>query len=245
MTSDQDWAPSWAAQSLLDCLNNFDVPTHFFRTNSCPVLDKAHKQSSITQGWHPNFRANSTHGKTPQAVLKTMEELFPSCSTIRSHCFHEDSEIWELLTDYDLIADSQIATNLQIGLIPLIHWSGLMRFPIYCEDDIYLHHFGPSLPFEPLAQTLLTPGLKIFNFHPSFFALNAPSKEYYDQVRGRFFQSLEPDENLIYHGRGCQTILIEILTYLQKNGSAFITFPELVEKTRSFLKDRPKSYPNF
>jgi RimJ/RimL family protein N-acetyltransferase len=231
ITSDQDWAPPWAAAALMALLEPFRVPVHVFRTSACPVFDRAHDDGRITIGWHPNFLPESSHGATIPEVIKHLQELFPGCKTVRTHCFVENTFIWDEIAKAGIVADSQLASFYQGNLEPIKHWTGIYRFPIFFEDDLFIRDGGP-LDLKIVRKTLFSPGLKILNFHASFVAANVPSAAYYEQVKSRIFSKDGSIEEVRFAGRGASTVVHELLTEIKNAGYEFISFLELVERTR-------------
>src|SRR5262249_21769098 len=135
LTSDQDWTPPWAAASLVELVRQYKVPVHFFRTNPCPIIDAAAKADKYSQGWHPNFLPGSSHGSDYDDVVKYLSTHFPGARTSRSHVYVESSVICQKLADAGVIADSQLCTFFQGELQPMLHSSGIVRFPTFFEDD--------------------------------------------------------------------------------------------------------------
>ena len=133
MTSDQDWAPNWAIESLLSATEG--IPLHFFRTNPCTILDDAFSSGKITQGWHPNLLPNSSHGSSQEEVINYMKDNFPLCNTVRSHAFNTNTHFDRLLFEAGIRVDSQQATLWQSNLSPILDISGIIRLPVYFEDD--------------------------------------------------------------------------------------------------------------
>ena len=227
ITSDQDWAPSWAIEKLLDCCSGH--PVHLFRTNPCPVADNAFKSKVITQGWHPNLLAGSTHGDRPEDVIAYMQENFPGSNTARSHAFNTNTHFDRLLYNAGITVDSQIATLWQDRIKPLLDISRIIRLPVYFEDDVFFNLYGPKLDITEIMKTLMSPGLKIFNIHANFIACNTPSNRHYQEVRDDYFKSSHKESHFIYKGRGTYTVFKELLNFIKKNGFHFQCFQEFAD----------------
>jgi hypothetical protein len=227
LTADQDWAPSWTSKALLDITSAFQVPLHVFRTNACAVLDAAREAGTSTNGWHPNFGAGSSHGATPREVVQHMQTAFPSCRTSRSHRFIESTEGWKELRRAGIVADSQFATLMASAIRPLRHWTGIVRIPVFLEDDIFFEYWPVELPLAAISNTLFSPGLKVLNFHPSFVGCNTPSRAFYESTRGELFDSGESADRLIWHKRGTRDVLLELLELIRSRGAAFERFEDI------------------
>jgi hypothetical protein len=237
LTADQDWAPAWASQRLLEVVEAHRLPLHVFRTNPCPVLDDAFAARRITQGWHPNFLPGSSHGESPADVVAYCEAHFPSCRTARAHCFMEHTMAWDALAAAGIVADSQLPTYFQPGLVPLLHASGIWRLPVYFEDDIFFRYFPDDLDLRRLAATLFTGGLKILNFHPTFVAANVPSLRHYDGIKARWFAGDADLPSLVHPDRGTRTVFDELVTSIRGHGLTFQSFEAVVDR----LPVRPSS----
>lgn len=198
LTSDQDWAPEWAIEELVRVAAGWDAPLHVFRTNPTPVLDSTSQLIEVTHGWHPNFGAGSSHGSTPEAVIRYCEQHFGGCASVRSHGLIESSAIWRLLAGQGVRFDSQTVTRFQPRLGPLAHWTGIVRLPVWFEDDVWLRVAHSSADTGRLVHLLLTPGLKIFNVHAALLATNCPSIDWYDRHRRQLYG---PDPQPIRYGR--------------------------------------------
>jgi len=230
LTADQDWAPAWASEQLLAAATTLGLPLHVFRTNPCPILDDALATGRITQGWHPNFLPASSHGDTPEEVVAYCRAHFPACRTVRAHCFMEHTMAWDALAAAGIRADSQLPTYFQEGIAPLLHASGIWRLPVYFEDDIFLRYFPHGLDLARIEPTLFGPGLKILNFHPTFFAANVPSLAYYGEIKDRWFAPGTDHGTLVYPGRGTRIVLEELVTLVRSRGFTFQPFEHVVDR---------------
>jgi hypothetical protein len=229
-TSDQDWAPAWALEEFLTLTQRYAIPVHFFRTSPCPILDKAASKGKITQGWHPNFLPNSSHGSDINSVITYMKQHFPDATTIRSHAFAESTPAWEALAREGIRADSQMPTLFQAGLQPLLHPSGIVRFPVFFEDDVFFDYCPGALSLEPVLDKLFSPGLKVLNFHATFVACNIPSREYYEKLKPAIFSENSQKSSFLWNGRGTRHVFEELIAAIIDSGHEFVRFPDLVEQ---------------
>ena len=156
LTSDQDWAPEWAIERFVSEVRGYHLPLHIFRTNPSSTLDAVAKEGWIEQGWHPNL-PGSSHGDTIAAVISYCRKHFPGATTVRTHCFAEDTHQWTALAKAGIVADSQVVTFFQGHLLPLVHWTGILRFPVYFEDDVFFDGWVPRCHWSRLRQRSLRP----------------------------------------------------------------------------------------
>ncbi|GAG84815.1 unnamed protein product [marine sediment metagenome] len=111
------------------------------------------------------------------------------------------------------------------------HRSGLIRFPIWWEDDVHAK-WGFEFELNLLQNDLQIPGLKIFNIHPLNFMLNVPSKEYYEK-----YKHLRTEENIPeqywynYHRtkkvKGEQEFLFELISHLKQTKAKIMYLNEV------------------
>jgi hypothetical protein len=243
LTADQDWAPEWALERFLEFTQAAEVPVHVFVTNSSRALERA-EGSRVTLGAHPNFMPGSSHGTTPEEVIATCRSLVPEARTVRSHAHAEDSHILELLIEAGFDTDSNLSLFLQPGLFPLIHSTGILRLPVFLDDDsLLLWDRDGSLDLEPTKRALATPGLKILNFHPALFAINCPSADHYRACRKDLYDgAAEPMTP--FRGRGMATVLEELVAWLRAGGRRMSSFPEIARESWNGLRalDEPVLY---
>jgi hypothetical protein len=213
-----------------------NIPLHVFRTSPSTVLDAAAAAGQITQGWHPNFLPGSSHGEHFSQVVEYCRTNFPGARTVRSHCYAEDSFRWQALADAGIVADSQIVTLFQSYIAPLVHWTGILRFPVFFEDDTFFEWLPNDLPIESIETTLFSPGLKIFNFHATFVACNTPSRSHYDATRGNIFNTLSPRPGVVFRSRGTANVMEEIFERVQHAGYAFVSFEDLVSRFLQYTR---------
>jgi hypothetical protein len=227
LTGDQDWAPDWALAAMLSLAETEGVPLHLFVTNKSPSMAQPPAED-LTLGIHPNFLPNSTHGASDDAVIDSCQALVPGATSFRCHAFCENTHIIRKLVARGFIADSNLLAFLQPGLVPIVHGAGLLRFPVFLEDDVFLHWARSDLDVSHATCFLCTPGIKILNFHPSLVALNAPSFAYYEARREMLASGADARAER-FEGRGVETILRSLIAAARQAGYEFTSFPALVD----------------
>jgi hypothetical protein len=237
LTADQDWAPEWAMERFQAFVEEAELPVHVFVTNRSQALERAAEDPRVTLGAHPNFLPGSSHGETPEQVISTCRSLVPDASSFRSHAYAEDAYTHQMLREAGFETDSNLCLFLQPGIVPLVHANGLLRLPVFLDDDsLLLWDRDRELDLEPMAPALASPGLKILNFHPVLFALNCPSAEHYrlhrDAVYAAGSEAQEP-----FEGRGTATVLAELIERMQVGDSRFSSFEEVAGQAWGALRD--------
>lgn len=157
-----------------------EVPLTLFVRHHSEVIKQQYGKQGKSQyvGLHPNFFPNSSHGTNYIEQIDFCQKLWPDAKCFRSHGFFDNSQITKEFYARGFRYDSNLCLFLHPYCTPLRHGSGLIRFPVFWEDDA---HSEKGLPFkiDAIRRYLDTPGLKIFNFHPLSLAINTPTTEYY------------------------------------------------------------------
>lgn len=184
LTFDQDWAPAWATREVHRAVVASGLSATFFATQACEALADLRREGAFELAWHPNFLPGSTHGGDVDAVLETMREIVPEGRGVRAHALVRSTP---LLIRYGQLGLRYEASDLmdgQTGLEPRPSWNGVIRLPIYWEDDVHLLFGRPcgGRHVEDLLG-LSAPGLKCLNFHPVLIALNADDLAGYEGLK--------------------------------------------------------------
>ncbi len=243
LTADQDWAPEWAIAAFLKRVGKWGQPLHIFRTSPSALLDEAVKNGAVEQGWHPNFMPGSSHGATVDEVVQHCQRLFPGARTTRAHCFAEDSLRMRALARAGIVADSHNPTPCQGYLLPMIHVSGILRLPVYFEDDCAFDAQDSSFRVNVFRKSLFTPGLKILNFHPTFVGCNTPSLAHYNSVRDKVFGTSEPGEGVVWEGHGTANMLDELLGEILSAGHKLQSLHSVVDELWNSVEHTPGLLP--
>lgn len=230
LTGDQDWAPPWALDRQVSIAHEAGVPLHLFVTNDAPLVREP--SPGLTLGIHPNFLPGSSHGKDTAQVVEHCMALVPGAKTARMHSYAECTPWLIALARAGIRADSNTCTMLQPGLVPLLQIVGLLRFPVFLEDDVLLRWAGCPPPLDALVEHLHRPGLKLLDFHPSLVGLNARSADDYARRRTALAASQPPPE----HGeRGVADLMRELLEHLVSTGQRIVAMHDLVARAEELV----------
>lgn len=229
LTGDVDWASEHCIQSYIDHAAGRGIVPTLFVTHGSAAIERAAAEGKVHLGIHPNFLAGSSHGATTDAVLDHVLDLVPRPVASRSHCFVDGSEIAAALARRGITVDSNLCCHLQPDLPVLNHWNGVKRLPIFFEDDVHWEQ-GGSWAFADYRAAFATPGLKILNFHPFMWTLNAPDAEFHAAHRTHI-PTLTADQAqaMRYRGPGSATFLDEIIEWVRQSGGEFVSLPQLCE----------------
>ena len=179
LSFDQDWAPAWTSLVLRDALAAAGVQATLFVTHPCSSLEHL-REDGWELGWHPNYLPGSSHGSSLEEVLDTMASWVPEARGVRAHCLIRGTPYLQAYRELNLIYDASDLRDAETDLKPFVSWTGLVRLPIFFEDDVHLER---NLPVRLSALRLSEPGLKVFTFHPVLVALNAADLDSYRALK--------------------------------------------------------------
>jgi ubiquinone/menaquinone biosynthesis C-methylase UbiE len=219
-TTDIEWSPESMIKELVDTFDGRGIPLTPFVTHDSPTIKEKYGQGDkrLHVGLHPNFLSGTTHGDSPERVIDNVGKLWKDAISFRSHSFFDNTHITDEFAKRGFRYDSNINLFLHNGGLPLIHNSGLLRFPVYWEDDT---HFDRQLPFtlDYLKRHLDAPGLKVFNIHPLTFSLNVPTSQYYRDHKHLYnSQDDETWRKFAFTGQGVRTLVEAVLDYVTAQG---------------------------
>ena len=225
-TSDIDWASDYCIRDLAGLLASFRIKPTLFVTHETPALTDLAAAGRADLGVHPNFAPGSSHGESVSDVIDSVFRLVPSAETYRSHRFVDSTPIATEMERRGIRYDSNLCLHMQAGLVPLQHASGLVRYPVFFEDDVNWMRAPGDWHLE--LDDFLTPGLKILNFHPFFVAANIPSLDYYQSIKPHIGTVDETTiEKIRFPGEGTRTFLVRLLEALAARSERFYTLKEL------------------
>lgn len=226
-TSDLDWASEYCIEDLLGVANRFSLKPTLFVTHRSDAVRAALRSGRVTPAIHPNFRPGSDHGDDVPSVMNSILQIVPNALYFRSHHFFDSPEIAAILPKHGLKVDSNVCRHLASGLSATILENGLLRLPVFFEDDVHWVE-GREWNFAKYADIFFGPGLKVMNFHPFFVALNVPDADFYRRHK-HFIRTLTAEQaaRLRYRGPGPRTFLLEAVQAIYARKHQFISLGEL------------------
>ena len=213
-----------------------EIPLHVFVTSPSAALEQAVASSEVTLGIHPNFLPGSTHGDGADEVIAHCRSLVPSATSFRAHTFYENSGILQRLRENGFIVDSNVCLFLQAELVPFVHAAGILRLPVFLEDDSMLRWLDITEALRIVPPLFLTPGLKVINVHPALFAMNAPDLRYYNDHRDAFYGRDAPSGGLSYAGVGVASVIKRIVASIRRRNVRVKSFEDLAISYRDQLE---------
>lgn len=239
LTADLDWASDYCIDRFLGIAGDFAVVPTLFVTHESAAVRKANSAGRAELGIHPNFLKGSSHGDNPAAVIAHVLGLVPDARTVRCHRFFDSAETQARLVESGLTIDSNVCRHLERGLEPTPLASGLLRLPVFFEDDVHWDS-GLDWRFAPHAADFFGFGLKVLNFHPFFVALNVADAATYRRQKPMIRTLGASDADAARHrGPGAETFLIECLEAIRAGGHHFATLAKLVDANPAWQALKP------
>lgn len=183
VTLDVDWAPDSMVDDVAARLVAAGAPATWFVTHAGPALERLRQRPDLFElGIHPNFRAGSSHGETPEAVLDHVMALVPEAVSSRSHGVVQSGRLLHLLVQRTPVRIDSTTFLPDLPDAPLVTQrtphGDLLRVPFTWSDD--------DEPLRPWDGYLAEPGLKVVLFHPS----RVPSSRAFDELLERIAAGL-------------------------------------------------------
>lgn len=246
LSCDTDWASDYALEQFGALTEDYGIRPTIFATGPSTVLDGMLREDRAEIGIHPNFLPGSSHGTEPSEIIETLLNWFPGSEGFRSHSFVDGSAICMEMARRGLRYDSNLVLFLQPNLVPLAHALGMVRYPVFWEDDVHWNYFPDQWELEPLLPALLSPGLKVLNVHPFFQACNIPNGDYYQRIKTHIETLDSAAQNKICHpGQGAETFLRRLLELIRDRGCEVLPLGEIESRypLRDFLVDDSQGRP--
>jgi SAM-dependent methyltransferase len=229
LTSDLDWASEFCIEDLLGFATELGLHPTIFATHQSGVVSGYRVDGLVDVAIHPNFLPGSSHGADEASVIGHMFDLVPDAETFRSHCFVDSTGIVRQMLERGISYDSNLCLHLQPGLVPLHHGTGILRFPVFWEDDCHWDLTGGDWNVDRWLDRFLTPGLKILNVHPFAFAANITSTEHYRGAKSLItsLSARSAAADVRHSGPGTRTFVTTLVCALLDAGARFYSLKEL------------------
>jgi hypothetical protein len=189
-------------------------------THQTPVVNV--QREGVETGIHPDFFRNTEHEKHVRELLT----LYPAAKGVRAHGLFEYSGLLETYRRCGLQWDSSQLLYLCPNITPYRHPSGLVRLPIFWEDDDY---FGQSPDWKVSSLGLDRPGVKCFDFHPIHLRLNTHTAEQYRHAKeGSFSEAAIQEATYSGNDKGTLGLFFRLCEWLQAQDAKVLTMGEVI-----------------
>jgi hypothetical protein len=227
ITVDIDWAPDPVVEDTLELIEGAGVRTTLFATHASALLTSMRDHEV---GIHPNFlplTLNDCRGE-----LDRLLGLYPRSTGVRCHSYHQNSRILDLFVERGLIYDSNVLMFQCDRIEPFRHFNGLIRVPVFWEDDVNCITGGNWIPTESMVAKM--DAVYIFNFHPVHVFLNTETLRRYESAKPYYQDPAKLREfaNPELSGTGTRVFLRRLLALIQA-GRPATTLSQIVTSWNS------------
>lgn len=153
-TSDMDWAPEHKIGYLLKIFREHDTPLTPFITNPSEKIARRYRLMPHNVGLHPNFLPDSNHGSDMFKIIEHVVDMWPAARCFRCHAYFEHTHVMREFQRRGFVYDSNICLRMQRDIQPLYHWTSIVKFPVFFEDDMM------NADMDMLWRNAYAPGLK-------------------------------------------------------------------------------------
>ena len=244
LTIDIDWAPDFTIDFIAEQLISRQVRATWFVTHMSPAIARLKRYSNLFElGIHPNFLPGSTHGDTPDAVLRHCMSLVPEASSVRTHLlFQSTALLRQLMTQTSITTDVSLFLPGTPYLRP-VEWLSrrrtLLRIPYFWADDFEMEREITCWRLAPHLR--VGKGVKIFAFHPIHVYLNSADLEIYQVLKHQVPRISEASPHIlnpyIRTGEGTCVLFQEVIAYLAAHGPS-VRIQDIYKRWRNLRDGR-------
>ena len=240
ITIDIDWASDEIVDHVSSILLSKKVKATWFITHDSPSIRQlTDYPETFELGLHPNFRADSSQGSSPDRAMRYLRRILPHSGLVRTHGLVQSTRLLaELVTRYGITVDISLCLYNTPLITPHEIWfakgeKSLLRIPYFWEDDYELNAPAPCWSFH--TERYQCRGLKVFNFHPVHIALNSKDDRAYSIIRDEKIMrnlTLAEIEPYINRGAGTRTLFMGIVDHLAEQKEAQFTIGDIARSWR-------------
>ena len=241
LTIDIEWAPDIAIEKISELLIKNEIKATWLLTHDSPKVRDLFKFGELFEfGIHPNFLPGSTHGETEDEVMTHLLKQFPGLSIMRTHALVQSTHILnKCVTRYGVKTDLSLFLPKMPNIIPhKIRFSKkgkeLIRIPYFWEDDLYMAESDKSWDISD--STYQVPGLKIFNFHPTYIYMNLDTIGPYERMKGRKKLSDVTHEDMapfcVNRKKALSSFFLDFIRHLKKNQDKSYKISEIINLSK-------------
>lgn len=177
---DTEWSPSKVIRDVVNILEDYNVSATFFSTHDDGLALDNHERAL-----HPNFLDEE---RSDEEILDEVVKMYPEAVGVRSHGLYTYTNLRNLYSDRGIEYESNYLMYREPNIRPFTMYPGIVQFPIYFMDDMWLRQGGNRITAQELVEV---PGFKIFTFHPMQIYTNCNSIEDYEELKEYYD---EPDK---------------------------------------------------
>ncbi|MFC1935438.1 hypothetical protein ACFLX9_01550 [Chloroflexota bacterium] len=224
---DTEWVPDEVLDYALDIILSYRVKLTIFATHKTSLL-RGLDRSQVEIGVHPNFRPLALDDKEAcQRTIANLLDMYPEAQGVRCHSLVSSIPLSDLFASMGFKYECNMFLPYQPGLTPYRLWNGLVRIPIYWQDDLHCM-YGKGFDLEP--DLVNGPGVKVFSAHPPQIFMNVEKQSRYLEAK-LFYHQPEKLRGLRYSGQGVRTFTKDLCAYISNNNVPSFTLSEIASTT--------------
>jgi len=189
---DTDWCHDEVLDYALSLFVDRGLQCTVFATGPYQALQN-NSAAEIEVGLHPNFM--DCISQDYERKLLELRAFYPHAQGVSCHATMSSVPLLDLFKRHGLAYDRSLLLYKHDSAAPFYHYNGLLRIPVYWEDDIWFTA-EPGTRFS--AQLLRTDEFdEVFVFHPIHLYQNTLSQAHYQA-----FKPLQRDLSALAEHRG-------------------------------------------
>jgi hypothetical protein len=137
LSLDTDWVPDEVLEYALNIILSYPVKLTIFATHDTSLL-RGLDPARVEIGIHPNFRPVVL--EDIDACRKTLGDLldiYPEAKGVRCHSLVSSTPLSDIFAGMGMKYENNFFMPYQPNLLPYRLWNGLVRIPLYWEDDLH------------------------------------------------------------------------------------------------------------
>lgn len=222
---DMDWAASEVVEYALSFLHQYKIKATLFMTNK---IDSSILFGQHELAIHPDF----TTFNLEKHFIDSLNN-YPKAKGVRSHSFFFSERLSPIYKKYKIKYESNVMMYKQKNIYPYYISPTTLEIPLYFMDFFYMEMEERNTSFRIDDLDLVSPGIKVFDFHPIHIFLNTSSLLIYDRAKKYYHR---PEVLIKYRNSnslGIKDLYIELLEYINKNRIKTQTLLEIVRAAKN------------
>lgn len=185
LSFDQDWAPAFMMDPIIDDLIRLNLKSTWFVTNDNSSVQRMLDRPDLFEvGIHPNFLPGSTQGEYETDIVYSLLDVVPDAKVVRTHHAYQHHGLLKGLSGVGIEVDSSLYLGGCRCIEPFDVWysdnNKLTRIPYYWCEESELHKPNPFALSDWITAGY---GLKVLAFHPVHVYLNSCTMRCYQMLK--------------------------------------------------------------
>lgn len=229
ITFDVDFAPDYMIKNVADIIHEYGAKATFFATHDSEYLKTLDQDANFEIGIHPNLAPDSTQGNNLDDIVIRLKKSYPNAVSNRFHKLNFQYSDYSVLHERGILYDVSSLQYNQQYVLPVWQPDVSMMFMTYVWEDGICENAG--LPMDIEGIDLMSPGIKILNFHPMNAYINVGTQEerlQFLKCAGQLTScSQDVADGFRSTGPGSETVLRQCLQFMNKQRVIYRTISDI------------------